>query len=227
MNRNFDAVLRYWRASLADGALGKGKFNLRDRSRLIELAPESLQSGEVSMATVNLLFRDQPKAEKIGVRLWPLVAARRLSHGAAMGDGLPELVAPIVTSAQIDREGRIQPQRSVIARDVLTPLPSDEFTIGTLGALDEFLAAEPLRLHNPYDWSAYLAHCRKMLNAVTKGWPEGDQDYRPAGYGLLEAAEDTSATVRNILDLYDKASCRSSRGAPSGKTCCPDAGSAL
>ncbi|MBL4928120.1 AAA domain-containing protein [Fuscibacter oryzae] len=204
MNRNFDVVLRYWRTSLADGALGKGKFSHRDRSRFIELSPEVLQSGEVPLGAVNLLFHDQPNAKTIGVRLWPLVAARRMSHGAVMRNGLPELVAPIVTTAQIDREGRIQPQRSVIARDVLAPLPSDEFSIGTVDALDEFLVAEPLRLQNPCDWPAYLAHCRKMLNAVTKGWPEGDQDYRPAGYGLLERADDASATVRNILDLYDK-----------------------
>lgn len=204
MNRNVDAVLRYWRTSLADGALGEGKFSQRDRQRFIELSSVTLRIGLLPMDSVSRLFKDQPKAKTVGVRFWPLVVARRLSHGAARGDGLPELVAPVVTEALVDRVGKISPQRNTIARDLLTPLPSDEFTIGAVEALDSFLTAEPLQLGDPSDWAAYLAHCRKMVDAVAKGWPEGDQYYRPAGFGLLEPAEDASATVRNILDLYDK-----------------------
>lgn len=204
MNRNVDAVLRYWRTSLADGALGEGKFSQRDRQRFIELSSVTLRIGLLPMDSVSRLFKDQPKAKTVGVRFWPLVVARRLSHGAARGDGLPELVAPVATEALVDRVGKISPQRNTIARDLLTPLPSDEFTIGAVEALDSFLTAEPLQLGDPSDWAAYLAHCRKMVDAVAKGWPEGDQYYRPAGFGLLEPAEDASATVRNILDLYDK-----------------------
>lgn len=37
VNRNVDAVLQYWRTSLADGALGQGKFSQRDRKRFIEV----------------------------------------------------------------------------------------------------------------------------------------------------------------------------------------------
>jgi hypothetical protein len=204
VNQNPDAVLRYWRTSLADSALGDGKFSVQECHRLIELPSETLRNGQLPLAAIDRLFKGQPRAKTVGARLWPLVVARRTSHGAGRGDGLPHLVAPVVTEALIDREGRILPQRNAIARDVLTPLPLDEFSIGTVEALDDFLTAEPLRLNTPYDWAAYLAHCRKMVDAVTKGWPEGDQNYRPAGYGLLEPAEDASATVRNILDLYDK-----------------------
>lgn len=204
MNRNVDAVLRYWRTSLADGALGEGKFSQRDRRRFIELSSETLRNGLLPKDSVSRLFKDQPKAKAVGVRFWPLVVARRLSHGAARGDGLPELVAPVVTEALVDRMGKISPQRNAIARDLLTPLPSDEFTIGAVEALDSFLTMEPLQLGDPSDWAAYLSHCRKMVDAVAKDWPEGDQDFRPTGFGLLEPAEDASATVRNILDLYDK-----------------------
>lgn len=204
MNRNVDAVLRYWRTSLADGALGEGKFSQRDRQRFIELSSETLRSGLLPQDSVNRLFKDQTKAKIVGVRFWPLVVAMRLSHGAASGNGLPELVAPVVTEAFVDRDGRISPQRNAIARDLLTPLPSDEFTIGAVDALDNFLTEEPLQLGAAADWATYLAHCRKMVDAVAKGWPEGDEYYRPAGFGLLEPAEDASATVRNILDLYDK-----------------------
>lgn len=204
MNRNVDAVLRYWRTSLADGALGEGKFSQRDRQRFIELSSETLRNGVLPKDSVTRLFKDQLKAKVVGVRFWPLVVARRLSHGAASGDGLPELVAPVVTEALVDRDGRISPQRNAIARNLLTPLPSAEFTIGAVDSLDDFLTEEPLQFGVGADWAAYLAHCRKMVDAVAKGWPEGDEYYRPAGFGLLEAAEDASATVRNILDLYDK-----------------------
>lgn len=130
--------------------------------------------------------------------------ARRSSHGAGKADGLPDLVAPVVTVALVDRDGNIRPQRSAIARDLLTPLPSDEFSIGEVQAMDEFLTSEPLRAHDANDWATYLTHCRNMLDAVAPGWTEDNPDYRPAGFSLIEAAEDASATARNILDLYDK-----------------------
>ncbi len=204
MTRNIETVLRYWRTSLADGVLGEGKFSQRDRKRFIELSPETLRNGQLPEHSTSRLFKDKLKARIVEVRLWPLVVTRRISHGAAIGDGLPELVAPVVTEALIDREGKIAPQRSAIARELLTPLPSDEFSIGAVEALDRFLTAEPLRVGDLSDWAAYLAHCRKMVDAVAKGWPKGDQYYSPAGFGLLEPAEDASATVRNVLDLYDK-----------------------
>ena len=124
------------------------------------------------------------------MRFWPKVTALRTSHGAFRGDGLPDLVAPVVTEALVNREGRILPQRSAVARDLLTPLPSDEFPIDPVMVLDNFLTSEPLRLATPGDRPASLAHCRKMADAVAKGWPEGDDDYRPAGFGLLEPAEE-------------------------------------
>ncbi|MBY5326139.1 hypothetical protein [Rhizobium leguminosarum] len=189
---------------MADGALGEGKFSQRGRQRFIELSAETLRNGLLPKNSVSQLFKDQPKTKVVGVRFWPLVVARRLSHGAASGDGLPELVAPVVTEALVDFQGTISPQRNTIARDLLTPLPSDEFTIGAVEALDSFLTAEPLQPGDRLDWATYLAHCRKMVDAVAKGWPAGDQHYVPAGFGLLEPAEDASATVRNILDLYDK-----------------------
>ncbi|MCQ1850120.1 AAA domain-containing protein [Neorhizobium galegae] len=204
MNRDVDAILRYWRTSLADSALGEGQFSQRDRQRFIELSAETLRNGLLPKQSVSQLFKDQPKAKVVGVRFWPLVVARRLSHGAASSDRLPELVAPVVTEALVDVQGRISPQRNTIARDLLTPLPSDEFSIGAVDALDSFLTAEPLQLSDRLDWATYLAHCRKMLDAVAEGWPSGDEHYVPAGFGLLEPAEDASATVRNILNLYDK-----------------------
>lgn len=204
MSRSIDAVLRYWRTSLADGVLGEGKFSQRDRKRFVELSAETLRNGLLPEESISRLFKDLPKVKTVEVRFWPLVVARRISHGAALGDGLPDLVAPVVTEALVDRDGRISPQRNAIARDLLAPLPSDEFSIGAVDDLDRFLTAEPLQLGELPDWAAYLAHCRRMVDAVAKGWPKGDQYYSPAGFGLLEPTDDASAAVRNILDLYDK-----------------------
>lgn len=43
-----------------------------------------------------------------------------------------------------------------------------------------------------------------MIDAVAQGWPRGDADYLPSGSGLFELADNANATVRGILDLYDK-----------------------
>jgi len=204
VKQNVDAILKYWRTSLADGALGQGKFGQQDRKRFIELSNDTLRKGQLPESTVKQLFKELPKAKVVSIRFWPLVMARRLSHGAASADGLAELVAPVVTEAFVDRQGTIWPQRNTIARDLLTPLPSDEFTIGAVESLDEFLTAEPLQTGERLDWANYLVHCRKMVDAVAKGWPAGDENYVSGGFGFLESAEDSSATVRNILDLYDK-----------------------
>ncbi len=53
-------------------------------------------------------------------------------------------------------------------------------------------------------WENYLGHCRKMVDVVSQGWPRGDLDYQPIGSGFLELSDDANATVRGILDLYDK-----------------------
>jgi hypothetical protein len=197
--------LRYWRTSLADGALGEGKFTQSDRKRFVEVPAGALKTGILPAEIRDQLFRDLTSAKTVAVRFWPLVTARKSSHGAARTGGLPEIVAPVVTEATVDREGQITPQRNALARDLLTPLPSGEFAIGSVDALDTFLTETPLPgMSGADEWEGYLGHCRKMVDAVSQGWPRGDADYQPIGVGFLELAEDANATVRGILDLYDK-----------------------
>lgn len=118
---------------------------------------------------------------------------------------MPDVVAPVVTEAMVDRDGQITPMRNALARDLLTPLPSGEFAISSVEALDTFLTETPLpEMAGDGAWQAYLGHCRKMVDAVAGGWPRGDGDYQPIGSGFLQLAEDANATVRGILDLYDK-----------------------
>lgn len=198
-------ILSYWRASLADGALGEGKFTQADRKRFVEIPAGALKTGLLPAEVLDHLFRGQIAAKTVAIRFWPLVTARKSSHGAARAGGLPELVAPVVTEATVDRDGKITPLRNALARDLLTPLPSGEFAIGSIEALDTFLTETPLpEMSGDNAWETYLGHCRKMVDAVSQGWPRGDLDYQPIGSGFLELAEDANATVRGILDLYDK-----------------------
>ena len=198
-------MLRYWRTSLADGALGEGKFTQSDRKRFVEVPGDAVKSGILPAEAIERVFRGQASAKTMGIRFWPLVMARKSSHGAARAGGLPEFVAPVVTKATVDREGRITPKQNVLARDLLTPLPFDEFAIGAVDALDTFLTETPLpEMSGVGAWQDYLCHCCKMVDAVSQGWPGGDDDYQKIESGFLELAEDANATVRGILDLYDK-----------------------
>ena len=205
MTSSINSVLTYWRTSLADGALGEGKFTQADRKRFLDVPGEALKTGVLPKEALELVFRGQTTARTVAIRFWPLVMARKSSHGAARGGGLPEFVAPVVTEATVDRDGQITPMRNALARDLLTPLPSGEFSIGSVDALDDFLTENPLPdMMVEGQWPVYLGHCRKMVDAVAQSWPRGDPDYQPIGSGFLELAEDANATVRGILDLYDK-----------------------
>ena len=205
MTSNANSVLQYWRTSLADGALGEGKFTQADRKRFIEVPGEAMKTGILPPEALERVFLAQSTARTVAVRFWPLVMARKSSHGAARSGGLPEIVAPVVTEATVDRDGLITPLRNALARDLLTPLPSGEFAIGSVDALDTFLTGTPLpEMAVDGAWQEYLGHCRKMVDAVSQGWPRGDTDYQSIGSGFLELAEDANATVRGILDLYDK-----------------------
>ena len=171
---------------------------------------EELTRGNVGQHTVDALFRNaDDDLEHVQVCLWPLVASRRTSHGARRGDGLPDHVAPIVSVALVAREdGAIRPTRTVIARDLLEPLPEGAFSLGTVEDLDTFLTESPFssssedELHDGM-WQQYREDCGQLLKAVVAGWPGPDSGYERTGRGLIEVAGDAAATVRNILGLYD------------------------
>tara|TARA_R110002072_G_scaffold24806_3_gene83845 strand:- start:3209 stop:6640 length:3432 start_codon:yes stop_codon:yes gene_type:complete len=205
MSPQSNEVFRYWRTSLADSLLGKGQFRQTDRAKYISLSAAVLRTGMLPGELVEKAFAGQKNTvQDVPVRFWPLVAARRTSHAKEIGGRMPELVAPVVTEAVLRRDGTIIPTRNAIARDILSPLPQGEFSVGTMEALDEFLTVHPLVLaEGDGAWQKYLSHCRKMVDAVANGWPGKGGDYSAIGSGLLESTATASATVRQILDLYD------------------------
>ena len=207
-------LIRYWRACLADAGLGKGRFEQRDlppdNKQRIEVATDELSCGRVGRRVVHGLFRNvDEKLKHVQVCLWPLVASRRTSHGTGRRDGLPSHVAPIVSVALVSRkDGAIWPMRTVIARDLLEPLPEGAFSIGTVEGLDTFLTESPFASpveHEPHDrvWQQYRDDCRRLLKTVVAGWPGQDSGYERTQTGLIEVAGAATATVRNILALYD------------------------
>jgi hypothetical protein len=197
-------VLRYWRTSLADGALGEGTFRNSDLKRFLELPEDALVSGQLPKELVDTLFRGLDGSETVLVRFWPVVLKRISSHAASRADGMPEIVAPVVTEGFVDRAGRLVPTRSCIARDLLTPLPQGVFALGSVEALDNFLTATPLPENEAAEiWKNYSAHYLQMLNAVAPGWTSFKTEYLDQKYGFIEAFKGSSGTIRGILDVYD------------------------
>ena len=205
MTLSLENILRYWRMSLADGALGRGRFRNAERERFMQLSSDTLHSGKLPPEQAKRIFEgEDDTTQAVSVRLWPLVTARKSSHAATIRDGLPEIVAPIVTEGFVSREGRITPKSTTIARDILAPMPDGVFSIGTVDDLDGFLTRNPfLPDEQGYVWKQYRDHCHAMLDAVARGWPRCDRDYGANETGFLEVSDSAPATVRQILDLYD------------------------
>jgi hypothetical protein len=203
MNSRFNKTLEYWRTSLADGALGRGRFQERDRKNFIELPKESWDDGVLPKNQIHKVFREQKTdAKLVTVQIWLMVLNRKTSHGVTISNGFPEIVAPVVTEATVHRDGRIRPSRSVIARDLLTPLPNDEFSLGSIEDFDSFYSANPFSPdENSPIWPQYKDHCRRMLDSVSPGWPENDDNYGPAGVGLIKVG--APATTKSVVKLYD------------------------
>ncbi|WP_299823009.1 AAA domain-containing protein [uncultured Jannaschia sp.] len=170
----------------------------------MDLPNDALKTGSLPKQLVHTLFRGKDGNGTVSVRFWPLVTARKASHAASRADGMPAIVAPVVTEGFLDRAGRIVPTRNAIARDVLTPLPRGAFSLGSVEALDDFLTTTPLPEMTTADgWQDYLQHCRQMIDALVPGWPSGETEYLPTGSGFIEVSEGADATVRGMLDLYD------------------------
>ena len=175
-----------------------------DRKRFLTLPNDALKTGELPKPLVQALFRGKDGAATVSVRFWPLVTAHKGSHAASLADGMPEIVAPLVTEGFVDRAGRLVPTRNAIARDLLTPLPRGAFALGSVEALDTFLTTTPLPEMTTADcWQDYRNHCRQMIDALSPGWPSDETEYLPIGSGFIEASEGADATVRGMLDLYD------------------------
>ena len=98
---------------------------------------KEVETGVLGREAVDFLFAQVPEhVRRITVSYRPLQVRRQRRHTVSRSDGLPLEVTPVMTEAQVTREGRIIPDRSVIARDILDLLARGAFSVGRVADLD-------------------------------------------------------------------------------------------
>ncbi|WP_156412175.1 DNA helicase I [Bosea sp. Root483D1] len=200
------AILEYWRSAIADSAIGDACLTSKMLGEFHALSREEDETGLLGREAVDFLFKDVPDhVRRIAVSLRPLHVRRKIRHTRSRGDGLPLEVTPIVTQAQVTREGRIIPSHSVIGRDILDPLARGAFSVGSVADLDLFLTAKPFPAKEEDSdlWQKYHDHWRQIIAEVGGNWPASDPEYQIVGHGLIQPETEVAATVKQILDLAD------------------------
>lgn len=200
------AIVKYWRSSVADSAIGDACLTSKMLEEFHSLSRAEAETGFIAREAVDFLFDKVPEhVRRIAASYRPLHVRRQSRHARQRGDGLPLEVTPIVTEAQVTREGRIIPNYSVIARDILDPLARGAFSVGRVADLDTFLTAQPFagKEEDPDLWQQYQRHWQQMMAEVGGNWPASDLEYLIVGHGLIRPATEAAATVKQILDLSD------------------------
>ncbi|RAZ82672.1 hypothetical protein DPM33_34405 [Mesorhizobium hawassense] len=200
------AVLKYWRSSVADSAIGDACLTSKMLEEFHGLSSEEAETGFLGREAVDFLFDKVPeRVRRIAVSYRPLHVRRQSRHARLRGDGLPLEITPIVTEAQVTREGRIIPNYCVIARDILDPLARGAFSVGRVADLDSFLTAQGFagKEEDPDLWQHFQHHWQQMMAEVGGNWPASDPEYLIVGHGLIRPASEAAATVKQILDLSD------------------------
>ncbi|PRA82531.1 hypothetical protein CQ054_19670 [Ochrobactrum sp. MYb29] len=144
MNNSVLSIMKYWRSSVADSVIGDACLTGKQVDEFHDLSREEAEKGMLGQEALDFLFDRVPEhVLRIAVSYRPLHVRRQLRHTRARGDDLPVDITPIITAAEVTREGRIIPQNSVVARDVLEPLARGTFSIGSVTDLDVALTDEP------------------------------------------------------------------------------------
>ncbi len=200
-------LLNYWRASISDSMFGKGRFQRREIKGREALSAHALADGRIPPRQAQRLFQDRHE-ETVPIRIWPHIYARRAAHGTLRQDGLPDAIAPIVSEAIVTRDGTIRPGRTLVPRDLLEPLTSGAFSIGTVEAQDSFLSLNGFApaghtQDNAENWAKYLEYCDQLLSAVAADWQKENSLYTEHGPGFFEASDVASAMTKGILALCD------------------------
>ena len=163
------AILKYWRSSVADSAIGDACLTGKMLDEFHSLSAAEAETGVLGQEAVDFLFAQVPEQmRRVAVSYRPLHLRRQRRHTLSRGDGLPLEVTPVVTEAQVTREGRIIPDRSVIARDILDPLARGAFSVGRVADLDSFLTAQPFaaKAEDPGNWQSYQDYWQRMMVEV-------------------------------------------------------------
>ena len=209
----------YWRNSLLDADSGIGAF--KDKNSLPkeakQLALGEIKTGQLSSELTAELFLGEPKdALTVSIIIQPEVYIARLLHGKAPSAGIPSVITPIISNANIDRDGRMYPATTFIARDLLEPLDRGSFSIGDVSALDTFLTKDSFSVfYEDYDaitneqsrdnwfkskWQEYTKYYEQLLLEVAD--KDALSKFELANYFFIVKKEVASFTF-NICALYD------------------------
>ena len=205
---SFRNVVRYWRTSISDSVLEKGRYFRQwdfDTAKFINLSEDELSNGVAAPETLERMYKEQNiKAGNVDVCLRPLLFKRTGQLGR-----LPLYVTPIATRALITPDGKIWPGKTVIPRDMLEPLPAGAFFIGNIEDLDRFLLEDvfsPAHEGEPHAevWERFRDDCRNLFREVANGWPGTDGDFVQCGErGIISVSPDKTGFIKGILELYD------------------------
>jgi len=219
MHEKSIAFAAYWRNSLADAELGRGTLTKDEVSTYRRVLSDEAESGILHEETVQEFFAgEDEKVQFVEVVYRPLLYAVKNEHGQRATQ-LPEFVTPLVTQALLSRDGCLLPKpTTVVPRDILQPLESGSFYIGTIDDLDRFLTdgqvpgisfadvsdgdeTELEEFRN--GWKAYRDGLDSMLAAVCDTFVSQTRQFLLAEYGLVLKQGTISGATQHVVRLYD------------------------
>jgi hypothetical protein len=201
-------VANYWRASLADAALGRGSFGDADIQGFVPISDAELTEGQLSENLTSAIFATESETVLAkSVILRPYIYRSVMSH-AERHAARTHVITPLACKGTVDRKGKLSlPNFVGVPRDLLAPLDRKTETIGELGDLDDFLTRFP----SPNDfarqseaetsWQLLRRYCRELAKAV---FPDLDNDsrFKRVEGGFLDPS-DAADAVKAIIPIYD------------------------
>jgi RecA/RadA recombinase len=228
MKSNDLAFAAYWRNSLADADLGQGAFTEKNSTAFSRWQSADVSKGRLDDETIKQYFLTEPEdAKSVTVILRPRVYLHRLQRGKQRLFGVPTMITPLITVAQLTRNGYLYPSSTtVIPRDILSPLIKGAFSIGDIDKLDQYLTINKMPIIHideeeqqnkiyseqalaektlvfQKQWQTYLDACNNLLKSVTDDWLDKADEFERVEYGFIIKRTQPENASKHIIALYD------------------------
>lgn len=207
-------LLYYWRQSRADAELMEWSYINIDQEELIESS--NLVSGIVPQAVSVRLFdrMNQLKsatnslADLIPVVIAPVVARQRYYHGLQDTQSI-KVLTPLWVPAYLDLDGKLHPSTEEplpwLCRSLLEP-SRENFTLGQLVLMDNYLTQQPLTLTTNDAWESLYQYAINLLEAASAGqWREAltQAQYEVLNVAVIKLDDGVRKTSHHVLKVYD------------------------
>lgn len=172
---------KYWRQSLADASFTRGIIRESESKNLKSIHANKVQAGLISPGEASFFFENEnSETDEVDVVLYTHIYKLNTEHAASLNYGLPERIALIQAKIKINRQGEFYPISASVPREILDPLATASFCVGTVQLLDEFLTKNPSDFfeptpnsrHQAQAWSHFLKYCEEMERHVCSGFKE-------------------------------------------------------